>query len=140
MALTAAGLVSLAWNAKAQPPEIAVATFHEVEVSHTSLGNFRGATESWRGAIVLTRSHRQIGGSFISCIRMSPEVRNCYASYSLPEGTMVALGLIGSRDRYSLTIAGGTGAYLVYHGWVSVLNSGDRESDLTFHLDKLSDG
>lgn len=139
--------------ADAQAPPNAIARFYEFETGHTSLGNFRGATESWQGSITVIRTRKAIGASYVSCIRMSEETRNCYANYALPRGTMVAVGLVGSRSRYSLTITGGTGAYLTYHGWVSVnsiriaqqqvgpdgRNSPPTISQIVFHLHKLSD-
>lgn len=138
--------------AEAQAPPNAIARFYELEIGHTSLGNFRGSTESWQGQIVVVRTRKAIGASYISCIRMSPETRNCYATYALPRGTMAATGLVGSRGRYSLTITGGTGAYLDYHGWVSVStiriaqqqvgpdgrSSPPTVAQIVFHLHKLS--
>lgn len=123
--------------AGAQSPPLAIARFYEQETLHSSLGNFRGATESWRGQIVLQRGRKVIGASYVSCIRVSAAVRNCYATYALPEGTMAALGIIGSRNAYSLTIVGGTGTYIDYRGWVSVTGLGSdglRFSQLVFHL------
>lgn len=151
--LIIAGVVTLALagagQAQQSPPS-AVARFYEFEALHSTLGNFRGATESWRGRIVTVRGRKVIGASYVSCIRIDSTTRNCGASYTLPEGTLVAAGVIGSQNRYSLTITGGTGAYLGYSGWISVVRIGDapkqvgpngqlvplRLSLITFHLSR----
>lgn len=148
----ALAVLVLVTAAEAQSPPLAVARFYELETAHTSLGSFQGATESWRGQIVLLRSRKAVGASYTSCIRVSPTVRNCYATYALPQGTMAAQGIVGNQDRYSLSIVGGTGAYLGNQGWLSVNGIGAnprqgvgpngqlavlRFSSLVFHLRQL---
>lgn len=122
--------------AEAQAP-YAIAHFYERELAHTSLGDFKGSTESWRGRLLLLRPRQPVGASFVSCIRVSDTARNCFANYSLPEGQIAAQGIIGDRDRYSLVVIGGTGAYIDFHGWVSSATFGTGFSQLVFHLKLL---
>jgi hypothetical protein len=131
------GAVVLATAAGAQAPPLAVARFFQLETERHSLGEFAGATSSTR-AQIQTRSHKTIGASYTSCIQLAKGIRNCYATYVLPEGTMAAQGIVGSASRFSLTIVGGTGVYIAVHGWVTITGIGSsRFSELIFHLKQL---
>lgn len=120
----------------AYAPPAAIATFYEREIFHSSLGNFRGATETWQGEILLKRQRKIIGASTTACIRVSLPIRHCAATYALPQGVVEAQGIIGSLRVYSLAITGGTGVYLGASGWVKTFSvaNGPRISELTFHL------
>lgn len=127
---------TLVFATPAFAPSIAIAKFYEREIVHSNLGNFRGATESWQGEILLQRTRRIIGASTTSCIRVSPTLRSCIATYALPEGVIEVQGIVGVLRVYSLTVTGGTGTYLGYEGWVKTFGvaNGPRVSELTFHL------
>jgi hypothetical protein len=106
--------------------------------THTSLGNFRGATETWTNRMVVIRTRKSIGTSYMFCVRVTADVRQCGATFGLPEGVLTAQGVLHTDTRYSLTITGGTGAYLGFGGWVAIRqinpDAPHPTAQLTFNL------
>jgi hypothetical protein len=63
---------------------------------------------------------RSIGRGTMSCTAVSLSGQTCSATYSLPKGTIVVQGVIGSRLIYQLAVVGGTGLYDNVRGSLTV--------------------
>jgi hypothetical protein len=71
LAVLAVAVAATVWLGSASSVPIAVARFREVEQSHTSLGSFGAATETWRTAVLLQRSSKRVGTGWVGCIRIA---------------------------------------------------------------------
>lgn len=54
---------------------------------------------------------RSLGHASMLCTRVSSSTQNCSGTYFLPQGEIVAEGVIGSRLIYALPVTGGTELY-----------------------------
>jgi hypothetical protein len=126
------------WLASASSVPIAVARFREVEQSHTALGSFGAATETWRTAVLLSRSSKRVGTGWVACIRIAraSAVRKCSGTYQLPEGSIELAGVVSSRSRFTLLIVGTSGVYSGRTGSAqfSQVGANPRNSLVTFYL------
>ena len=116
----------------------AVARFREVEQSHTVIGSFAGATETWRTTVLLPREAKAAGSGAVICIRVdrTSTLRECVGTYRLPEGTIQVAGTLTSRGRFSLMITAGSGVYAAKEGTAGFaqLASDPRQSFITFYF------
>jgi hypothetical protein len=139
LALIAVAVAGSVWLASASSVPIAIARFREVEQSHTSLGSFGAATETWRTAVLLSRSSKRVGTGWVGCIRIAraSSARKCSGTYQLPEGSLELAGVISSRDRFTLLIVGTSGVYAGKEGSAqfSQTSSRPRQSLVTFYLE-----
>ncbi len=126
------------WLASASSVPIAVARFREVEQSHTALGSFGAATETWRTAVLLSRSSKRVGTGWVACVRIArvSSVRHCNATYRLPEGSIELAGIVVGRAQFTLLIVGTSGVYAGKGGSAqfSQIASRPRQSLVTFYL------
>jgi hypothetical protein len=138
LVLIAVAVAGSVWLASASSVPIAVARFREVEQSHTSLGSFGAATETWRTAVLLQRSNKRVGTAWVACIRVarSSAARKCSGTYQLPEGSIELAGVVSSRSRFTLLIVGTSGVYEGQSGSAqfSQVGSSPRSSLVTFYL------
>jgi hypothetical protein len=138
LAVLAVAVAATVWLGSASSVPIAVARFREVEQSHTSLGSFGAATETWRTAVLLQRSSKRVGTGWVGCIRIARDssMRKCAATYRLPEGTLELAGVVSSRDSFTLLIVGASGVYVGKTGsaQISRIGSNPRSSMVTYYL------
>jgi hypothetical protein len=138
LAVLALAVAATVWLGSASSVPIAVARFREVEQSHTSLGSFGAATETWRTAVLLQRSSKRVGTGWVACIRIAraSDARKCAATYRLPEGSIELAGIVSSRSRFTLLIVGTSGVYADKEGSAqfSQIGSSPRSSMVTFYL------
>jgi hypothetical protein len=76
-----------------------------------TLGRGPGAREIVNGSLYERSRRKLLGSSVLLCTYVDRRDRSCTATYTLPEGTIVASGPVGSRLLYELAIDGGTGLY-----------------------------
>jgi hypothetical protein len=77
-----------------------------------TVGRGLGAREIIDGSLYeRDRARKLLGASVLLCTYVARSQRSCTATYTLPKGTIVASGPIGSRLLYELAIDGGTGLY-----------------------------
>jgi hypothetical protein len=95
--------------AAAGPATIRVTDQQRADVT---LGRGPGSREIVSGALYeRERARRLLGASVLLCTYVARRYRSCTATYTLPQGMIVASGPIGSRLLYQLAIDGGTGLY-----------------------------
>lgn len=115
-----------------------LARFREVQVSSSSLGNFAGATSTWRTVVKLNRSVKSVGTGTFVCVRIRSNelLRGCRGSYRLPEGEIELAGVIRTRSRYSLVVTGGSGVYSGMNGTAAISQIGSHPwtAFLTFYF------
>lgn len=119
--LLALTLITLSLTGSAVPLSkvSGVAYFRQAITTHTSTGQFNGATESWRSKILLLHRAKQAGEGGMVCTRLAPTKRECYGSYTLPLGRIEVLGEIENLNTYQLSIVGGSGSYTAAQGVAS---------------------
>lgn len=112
-----------------------VAHFREVEVSHSVLGDFAGATETWRTRVLLRTVQQAVGTGAVTCVRVEEltSARECVATYILPRGRIQLAGEIVTRSAYQLTITGGTGIYAAAGG-VAIFLGPQHAATIVFYL------
>ena len=105
-----------------------IARFREVQLSSSSLGDFAGATSTWRTELLLDRSDKTVGVGTFVCIRVryGALLRACRATYRLPLGQVELSGLLTGRSRYSLVITGGSGFYTGKNGTAAFAQIGSH--------------
>lgn len=111
------GKVALEPSQAASTP--GVAHFREVQISYGSEGTHIAATEAWRTKVLLMNEQRVVGTGGIACIHVTRVARECYGTYTLPQGRIKIEGEITNRQKFQLVIIGGTG---VYSGAEGVVN------------------
>jgi hypothetical protein len=85
------------------------------------LGAGVGAREIVRTGLFQHGGARKLlGSSVLLCTYVNRRERTCTATYTLPKGTVVAAGVMGSRLLYQLAIVGGTGLYDNARGSITV--------------------
>lgn len=107
--LSIAGVVGTAGGSS----EAGVAHFRETVVTHTDVGGFAGAPETWRTQVWLPRKAQAVGTGVIACIRIEQNttIRECNGTYILPQGRLQVAGQIINRAGFQLAITGGSGVY-----------------------------
>src|SRR5262249_11925358 len=65
----------------------------------------------WQALYNRRFSSKPIGHAYILCTLLSKSARMCNGTYSLPKGTIVTNGAIGTRLIYEVAVVGGTGLY-----------------------------
>lgn len=109
-ALLAAGAIcggTAAGSASTGPATIRIT---DRQVLDKQLGDGVGAREVVR-TILYKPGTRSIGQSALLCTYITPRLRSCTGTFSLPRGSIVVSGLLSTRLLYELAIVGGTGLY-----------------------------
>lgn len=109
-ALLAAALIgggAAAGSASTGPATIRIT---DRQVLDKQIGDGVGAREVVR-TVLYKPGKESIGSSALLCTYVSPRLRSCTGTYSLPRGTIVVSGVLSTRLLYELAIVGGTGLY-----------------------------
>jgi hypothetical protein len=135
--LAAIALISSAGSV-ASPTNGSIARFREVEQTHSSLGDFAGSTETWRVAVLLLHGGKRAGSGVVACVRIAAavELRQCHATYTLPEGQIELSGLVSMRAHYTLLVEAASGVYAGKEGSaaISQIAVDPRTAFLTFYF------
>jgi hypothetical protein len=92
----------------------------------------------------LSNRGEALGSSILACTFLgSGGVRGggtswCSGSYSLPQGTLLAQGILRTRSFYQLVVIGGTGIYANVVGTLVVSTVGASREQLIFSLQALA--
>ena len=81
-------------------------------IADSTIGKGVGAREIVRTELFQRNSRAQrLGSAAMLCTYVSRVQRSCTSTFTLPRGTIVVSGVLGSRLLYELAIVGGTGVY-----------------------------
>jgi len=69
-----------------------------------------------------------VGASRVMCSLVAPNAGQCQGTFSLPGGTLEAVGYVRFGARAHVPIAGGTGIYAGAHGTLASTPIGGRDS------------
>jgi hypothetical protein len=124
-------------NGLTRPGTIRI-TDHEIKHTRVDLGE-RGPSA---GDLDVGRSllynkgitPKPIGHSELLCTATGNKTSNCSGTYFLPNGRIVAGGIIGSNLIYELAVLGGTGIYDNVRGTLTVTSLGHGQNLLVFRL------
>lgn len=100
-------------------------------------GAVTGSTELIRQRLYNPRiSKSAIGRASIACTYLDRRERTCTGTYTLPKGSLVVTGAIGSRLLYEIPIVGGTGIFDNARGSLTVTSTHlrPRREILVFRL------
>jgi len=95
------------------------------QTSYIRLGTGIGAREIVRGGLYSSKGHR-IGSESMICTYLDSANRICTLVVTLPKGTIVASGQLGSRLLFELAITGGTDLYDNARGSITSTSLGLR--------------
>ena len=114
VALPAALAVAATWSGTQGLASTGPATIRitDLQVSDRLLGTGVGAREIVRTELYQRSDRKErLGSAAMLCTYVSRAQRSCTSTFSLPRGTIVVSGVVGSRLLYELAIVGGTGVY-----------------------------
>lgn len=84
----------------------------DLQIADSTIGKGVGAREIVRTELFQRNSRAQrLGSAAMLCTYVSRVQRSCTSTFTLPRGTIVVSGVLGSRLLYELAIVGGTGVY-----------------------------
>jgi hypothetical protein len=105
------------------------------QVSYKRLGQGTGSRELAQ-SLLYSNKGQQIGDEAVLCTYLDRRRRLCSITFSLPKGTIVAVGALSSRLLYELAIVGGTDLYDTARGTLTSTSIGlkPRRDILLFRL------
>ena len=116
--LAAASLLALgigaSWNGAHGLASTGPATIRitDLQVADRLLGTGVGSREIVRTELYQRSKRAQrLGSAVMVCTYVSRTQRSCTSTFTLPRGTIVVSGVLGSRLLYELAVIGGTGLY-----------------------------
>lgn len=106
--------VAAAWLGTGSRASTGPATIRitDLQIGDLTLGKGVGSREIVRTQLYQrSKPQQRLGSAAMVCTYVTLEQRSCTTTFTLPRGTIVASGVLGSRLLYELAIVGGTGVY-----------------------------
>jgi hypothetical protein len=138
LTLTALVLGAVRSHAATGPASVRITDVQiSYHLAHPAGGQVIGSTEIVRQRLYNARvSKAAIGRASITCTFLDRRERSCTGTYTLPRGSLVVTGAIGSRLLYEIPIVGGTGIFDNARGTLTVTSTHlkPRREVLVFRL------